>query len=423
MNNTLSNVTQYNYNSQNDVSSIITTDSRGLSKTTQLKYPYDYPSDPTYTAMVARNMISPVIEKIVTDGYSREFSRERTNYAYRNNWFYAPDSRYTSLNGHALELETSFDQYNNFANLLSLTGRDGITKSYIWGYNSRYPVAEVAGMDYNTAIANSGINLTVVDNPSSDAQMATELNKLRGMPGPSTLAKTFTYKPMTGITSLTGPSGLSSYFEYDVFNRLVDVRDNSHNIITKYGYSIQGPAIGGRFYTNHPVMGTVNNCFVEPSTGPGNNAVVAGGSVNNSADYSGADFQALTNLKLILGNPPLQPECSSDTSFHTALISLNTQIATALTGNIRPAGMMVEFIQNGNVIASRPFPDNDATIVYFYLPAGDYQISLRVDPSFRYKALKFHFTPTQASNGFIVSGTTVTIQKDVTYSIQATNFF
>ena len=423
MNDTLSNVTQFFYNSQNDIFSSVSTDSRGLSKTTQFKHPYDYPSDPTYTAMVAKNMISPVIEKIVTDGYSREFARERTNYAYRNNFFYAPDSRYTSLNGHALELETSFDQYDNFGNLLSLTSRDGITKSYIWGYTSRYPVAEVAGTDYNTAVANSGINLTVVDNPTSDVQMATELNKLRGMPGPSTLVKTFTYKPMTGITSLTGPSGISSYFEYDVFNRLVDVRDNSHNIITKYGYSIQGPTTTPRFYTNHPLIGTVNNCFMEPSTGPGNNDVLAGGTIINSADYAGADFQALFNLKSFLGTPPLQPQCSSDTSIHAAVISLNTQIATTLTGNIRPSGMLVEFIQNGNVIASRPFPDDDATIVYFYLPAGDYQVSLRVDPSFRYKALKFHFTPTQSGNGFIVSGTTVTIQKNVTYSIQATNFF
>jgi hypothetical protein len=84
--------------------------------------------------------------------------------------------------------------------------------------------------------------------------------------------------------------------------------------------------------------------------------------------------------------------------------------------------MMAEFLQNGHVVASRSFASDDATYVYFYLPPGTYQVSLRVDPSFRYHGVKFSYSGAP-NNGFIVSGATVTIADHTTYLIQATNYF
>jgi YD repeat-containing protein len=424
-NDTLSYTTQYFYNNPGYLqpTSTVTIDSKQVSRTTVLKYPYDYPTDPVYAAMVAKNMISPVIEQIVSHGNTPEYSRTRINYAYTNNWFYVPTSRQTSFGGHALETETLFSQYDNYGNLLEQTGRDGITHSFLWGYSSRYPVAGITGMSYNAAVSGASINQTILDAPSSDVQLATELNKLRAIPGAPALVKSFTYAPMTGITSTTDPQGISNYFEYDPFSRLINVRDNNHNLTKRFEYSTAGPSTVPRLTTNRPMMITVCACVPLSITGPGNNYIVPGGTEVNSGDYT-ADNDQYAFLTTYAGNGAVFSSCTNDTSNHAAIIQLNTQIFLAGAGNQRPYGMMVEFIQNGNVVASEPFAGDDATFKYIYMPEGDYQLSFRLDPSFRYKAMKFHVTSSDGQLGaFTVSGTTITLKRKVTYQIQATNFF
>lgn len=426
--NLLTTTTQYYYDNSTyrQPSSIVTSDGTGSIWTHQLKYPYDYPGDTTYTAMVGRNILSPVVEEIVSHSSIPEFSHTQVNYAFTNNWFYAPSSRLTSFGGHPLELETQFSQYDNFGNLVESTGRDGITHSYLWGYTSRYPVAEVSGMGYNAAISGSGINQTVLDAPSSDAQLMTELNKLRtipAIPGLPALVKSYTYLPMTGITSSTDPKGLTTFFEYDPLSRLTAVRDNSHNLIKQYQYSMAGPSAVPRFYTNKPVMVKYGDCYTDPSTGPGNNYIVPGGTHPSPTDYTTTDNALYENLISLAGMTTPSTTCANDTSNHAAVIALNTQIFLPGAGNSRPFGMKVEFLQNGSVVASEPFAMSDATFIYYYMPEGTYQISLMVDPSFRYKALKFNITPSNGPAFWAVSGDTITLQRKVTYEIQATNFF
>lgn len=417
---TISNVFQYSYNSMNEVSGIanINADSKGTTKTETLTYPYDYPSDTVYQHMVARNILSPVIEDVITNN-TRELSRRKTRYAFLNSWFYAPDTSYSSYNGHPLEVETSFDAYDNFGNILGMTGRDGVPKSYFWGYGFRYPVAEVKGMNYTAALNQSGLNLTTLNNPSSDAQLMTELSKLRTLSGTPTLVKSFTYKPLVGVSSSTDPGGLSSYFDYDGLGRLLDERDKDQNVISKYTYSEHGGRAISRFYTNHPVIATVCNCYVEPSTGPGNNYLLPGGFLTASTSSSVADLNAVQQLEGIVGNGSVSTACTSDTSVHKAIVSLNTQIYLPVAGGTRPEWMAIDFIQNGHIVASRAFPNDDNTTKYLYLTPGAYQVSFRVAPFFRYQAIKLSFT----NGGFLVSGNTITLQDHASYNLQATNYF
>jgi YD repeat-containing protein len=51
---------------------------------------------------------------------------------------------------------------------------------------------------------------------------------------------TYTYDPSIGLTSMTDPNDLTSYFEYDELGRLVVVRDSDRNIIKHYKYHYQG---------------------------------------------------------------------------------------------------------------------------------------------------------------------------------------
>ncbi len=133
-----------------------------------------------------------------------------------------------------------FNSYDDNGNITTQQKAADVKKSYIWGYNSQYPVAEVIGEDYATIIANSNLNKTILQSPStSDEDMRTELNKIRKS-FPAALVTTYTYKPLIGISSQTDINNRTTYYEYDSFGRLILVRDHDKNILKKLCYNYKG---------------------------------------------------------------------------------------------------------------------------------------------------------------------------------------
>lgn len=47
---------------------------------------------------------------------------------------------------------------------------------------------------------------------------------------------TYTYEPLVGITSMTNPANVTTYYEYDDLGRLICIRDQDRNIIQRYDY-------------------------------------------------------------------------------------------------------------------------------------------------------------------------------------------
>lgn len=142
------------------------------------------------------------------------------------------DSRY--------KLNVTYSQYDSKFNPLQINPEANAPISYIWGYNKMYPVAQVAGAEYATAMGY--INQTVLDNPlSTDADIRTELNRMRmGLANTNALVTTYTYKPLVGMTSQTDPNGRTSYYSYDAFNRLQLIRDQDGKVIKTFCYNYAG---------------------------------------------------------------------------------------------------------------------------------------------------------------------------------------
>ena len=108
----------------------------------------------------------------------------------------------------------------------------------MWGYNSIYPVAEIKNVTYSQIEQLLGKDFIqkLVD---KNAPSVDDINKIRNISlnVVNSQITTYTYQPLVGMTSRTDPSGLTTYYDYDDFNRLkrtyIKEKDSSGNEVEK----------------------------------------------------------------------------------------------------------------------------------------------------------------------------------------------
>ncbi|MDD7887092.1 hypothetical protein [Flavivirga sp. 57AJ16] len=145
------------------------------------------------------------------------------------------DSIQVQKKGSVLKTSLINHAYDSHGNPLEVSKADGTHISYVWGYNSEYPVAKIENAT-QAQVATANLNMALINNTNtSDTDMRTELNKLRtGLPG--AMVSTYTYAPLVGVTSMTDPKGYTMFYEYDDFNRLEFVRDADGNLLSENKY-------------------------------------------------------------------------------------------------------------------------------------------------------------------------------------------
>jgi YD repeat-containing protein len=153
-------------------------------------------------------------------------------------------------------------------NLVEMKHGMGNPVSYLWGYNKQYPVAEITGADIATV--SSFVNQSILDNINliyTDQQIRNELDKIRtGLVNAQ--VRTFTYKPATGMTSMTDARGQTTFYEYDESQRLKNIKDQDGNIVKNlsYNYANQQALV----YYSAAKSGSItrNNCGIGYISGP-----------------------------------------------------------------------------------------------------------------------------------------------------------
>ena len=216
-----------------------TTDSKGQSIRTTYKYPYDYPSDPVYQDMTQKRRIgSPVEEVQINVTLNKELKKISRDHSLFNTSSPQISAIRASAGGAALETEVTADRYDSRGHILQQTDKDGLVTSFIFGYGQLYPVAQIVGADYNTAIAL--VTPSVLDNSStSETDLRNHLSALRtGLPNAQ--VTTYTYKSLVGMTSMTDPRGQTTRYEYDNFQRLSTIKDHNGDIVKQYCYNYAG---------------------------------------------------------------------------------------------------------------------------------------------------------------------------------------
>ncbi len=216
---------------------------------------YNYPADMVslgrdqggvYAEMGTKNIIDPVIERTETqDGKQVLFTR--TNYdRFNANNLLLPKSVEVQNGNNPIETRQQFNQYDVNGNILEQQQSNGIKTSYLWGYNRQYPVAKILS---STSIASTVIPQSKIDTATSvtidDQMLRSTLSNFRNsLPGAKVWS--YTYAPLIGMSSETDPNGITTYYEYDNFQRLKYIKNQDRDIIKDYSYNTLGSIAGNQ---------------------------------------------------------------------------------------------------------------------------------------------------------------------------------
>ncbi len=203
-----------------------------------------YPSDYTqYDSMISDNRLTEVIK---TETYRNgELLQVRENeYAnHVNGWF--PSVVKIAKGEQDLE-PRMFIKYDYAGNIIEIKNSEDPTsetvESYIWGYNKKYPVAKIAGVQHQnipTNLITAIENVTVYDcAPELNANLLTAYQNLQNAL-PTAQITFYSYHANGKLKAMTSPNGQTIYYHYDELQRLVKVVDQYGAILSENEYKFR----------------------------------------------------------------------------------------------------------------------------------------------------------------------------------------
>ncbi|MCD0476768.1 DUF5977 domain-containing protein [Flavobacterium sp. EDS] len=252
------NITNYKYNTTYPylISSESTTNSVGDVTKNEYYYATDATmvSQPFVNQLKDKNIYSPALKKVTLKN-DNKISEQLTVYdnSILTGNLLLPKFIYGAKfpgTGN-LEKKITYDQYDDKGNILQYTLEGGTPVSIIWGYNKTQPIAKIENVKYSTIPESTITNLQRLSNEDSDNCLGDNCTEELLRKGLAVLRNTFddafistyTYNPLIGVTSITDPKGFSSYYEYDLSNKLKFIKDKDLNILQKYCYNFKGQQI------------------------------------------------------------------------------------------------------------------------------------------------------------------------------------
>ncbi len=132
-------------------------------------------------------------------------------------------------------LDKTYDYYDNKFNLLQYHTNDNLYNVYIWGYNKTLPIAEIKNTTYPQVVTALGGQQQVEALATASSPDMTNIDALRTAL-PNAQVSTYTYLPLIGLTSVKDPRGIITYYNYDKFGRLINVKDKDAKAIKALEY-------------------------------------------------------------------------------------------------------------------------------------------------------------------------------------------
>ncbi|WP_199120357.1 DUF5977 domain-containing protein [Pedobacter sp. ASV28] len=184
-------------------------------------------------------------------------------------------------------------------NLVELATVDGLKETFLWSNNNEYPIAHVKNASFqevSNLLTIATINsFGALDCPDKTT-IANFVNPLNGGL-PNAHMAMFAYNQAGNILSNVDARGMTTYYDYDDFNRLKSIRDHSGNVVKSFAYHYKEEQSNTISYTNavQSQSFTRNNCN-EGQVGGAVVYTVAAGSYSSTVSQAAADALALADI-------------------------------------------------------------------------------------------------------------------------------
>ncbi|OCA77102.1 hypothetical protein BBI01_01170 [Chryseobacterium artocarpi] len=217
---------------------------------------YQYATETNNSILLNANMVGiPLkveqIEKSSILPIGKVVSKTETEYSDNPGGIFPVQLSSLNVVSEQMEKMISYDKYDEKGNLLQYTIKDGTPISIIWGYNRSFPIAKLQGIKFED------INQSIIE----DLQKASDNDLIEGawnnedylidlqnnLRADSALENvqvtTFTYDPLVGVRSITQPSGVRVYYEYNSDHKLQYIKQEEETsqgkimrVINEYNY-------------------------------------------------------------------------------------------------------------------------------------------------------------------------------------------
>jgi len=193
-------------------------------------YPTDFLDDDNMQILVDSFRINELVKetKLSLSGNTQlPIGVNKTTYKMNNNILVKDKEYSSSTDENNLEEFVSYDEYSSDGLLLQYTTREGIPVSLLWDTRKNYLKAKIENANY---LQVSSLNWNGAN--GSSIIMWNSLNQLV----PDAVIRTFSYRPLVGLTSETDQNGVITKYYYDHFGRLETIFDVDGNVLKHMDY-------------------------------------------------------------------------------------------------------------------------------------------------------------------------------------------
>ena|GEM_PF-5136118 len=254
-----------------------------------------------------------------------------------------------------------YDLYDEDANVIEYTESDRLKGSYQWGYSGQYPVLQIRNASLggyyfcnfedvgNTSLAYSGskgwsgmfpLNFSKPDSrvynvtwrSYSGGKWLYNREVYTGQTLNGTIddvciypndseVSSYTYKPLVGMLSATTPSGLTTFYDYDAYQRLTTIRNGEKEILKRFTYNFQNRT-GVFFNVERSITLKRNNCPAGYASSPAVTYTVYPGTYTSTVSQAAADNLAQNDLNTNSQNFA-NANCSCSRVYYNVAVSVS----------------------------------------------------------------------------------------------------